>query len=835
VPATRERCERGKRIREDGAPPRTTPVQNQVSVLYNEIEPFAAEWVERLAEKEVIAKGKVDRRSIRDLTATDLQGYRQCHFFAGLGGWSYALRLAGWPDDAPVWTGSCPCQPFSVAGKHRGVDDERHLWPTWFNLIRQCRPPVLFGEQVASPDGLKWFDLVSTDLEREGYAVGAADLCAAGVGAPHLRQRLYFVAVADRKRLDGLHPLLLGRRSHQDRLQTSRSSKTGVAHDANRRPREQGSPVAGGRNHRGHEVARPVSGRPGLPWDRVEWLPCLDGKLRPVEPGTFPLAHGIPGRVGRVRAYGNAIVPQVAATFVKATGIDPVPPWVARNLRKTNRPVVRLILINGVRAKLEEMDNELVLDAIDEKLSFPDEGAAYKLRQASWRKWGYDGKKHLFSKTSLAFPIGFVDDVKSVLRKQAYRIVLVDQRKNLPKPGKPRKIKVELRGYQDTAVDAFLKKERGILKIPTAGGKSFTAAGIISRLGMPKTLFIVHKRNLASQARKALARAFGCRVKKIGQIGSGKWREKRVTVAILQTISSYFHLPKMIAKAKANRRGRMVEQMKKVTKFLHSIDFLILDETHHASSATWLQMANRCPARWRLGLSATPLDREDGRSPVIIGVTGPVLYQIRASTLIRQGKIAEPDVTFVPIVKCKRGKTNRLYDDAIDRYADWHTVYSKGIVNNKHRNWTALQLATKNPEPVMLLVQRIEHLNNLRDMGESIGIPVEVVHGRLPKEEQERILQRFKDGKIKRLVATTDLVGEGTDVPAIRTVIVCDGGKSVARTLQRIGRGMRMHGDKKYVYVYDFRDLTHRILTKHSEARLKAVRREGYNVTVEKT
>jgi DNA (cytosine-5)-methyltransferase 1 len=163
---------------------------------YNECDPFAAAWLRALIAGGHIAAGEVDERDVRDVRGEDLRGFRQCHFFAGIGVWSYALRSAGWPDDRPVWTGSCPCQPFSAAGKAGGFADARHLWPDWFRLIGECRPDVVFGEQVASGPGLAWLDLVSADLEGAGYAVGAADTCAAGVGAPHVRQRLYFVADA---------------------------------------------------------------------------------------------------------------------------------------------------------------------------------------------------------------------------------------------------------------------------------------------------------------------------------------------------------------------------------------------------------------------------------------------------------------------------------------------------------------------------------------------------------------------------------------------------------------------------------------------------------------
>lgn len=162
---------------------------------YNEIDKKAAACLRELINAGEIAPGIVDERSIEDVRPADLRGFTQCHFFAGIGVWSHALRRAGWPDDRPVWTGSCPCQPFSQAGRGDGFADERHLWPAWLHLIAQCRPPGIFGEQVASADGLTWLDLVQPDLEDAGYACGVADLCAAGVGAPHIRQRLWFVGV----------------------------------------------------------------------------------------------------------------------------------------------------------------------------------------------------------------------------------------------------------------------------------------------------------------------------------------------------------------------------------------------------------------------------------------------------------------------------------------------------------------------------------------------------------------------------------------------------------------------------------------------------------------
>jgi len=281
-----------------------------VGAYYNEIDPYAAAWLRNLIAAGHLPDGEVDTRSILDVSPEDLSAFDQCHFFAGIGGWAHALRLAEWPDTRGVWTGSCPCQPFSVAGRGDGMRDERHLWPYWFALIEERRPRVIFGEQVESATRHGWLDLVCSDLEGIGYAVGAVGVPAAGIGAPHIRQRLWFVADDIG---DGLERLFDGRAAAGP---VGRGGEAcGVADDD-----------AGCREQRGEELLDGVGstlghdtdGRRSSFWSRADWIPCRDGKWRPVEPGTFPLAHGVSNRVGRLRAYGNAIVPQVAAEVIRA-------------------------------------------------------------------------------------------------------------------------------------------------------------------------------------------------------------------------------------------------------------------------------------------------------------------------------------------------------------------------------------------------------------------------------------------------------------------------------------------------------------------------------------
>ena len=386
-----------------------------MAAYYNENDPKAAAWLRELIKAGAIAPGEVDERSILDVTPAELAGYTQCHFFAGIGVWSYALRLAGWPDALPVWTGSCPCQPFSAAGKGDGFADERHLWPYWFHLIMERRPPIIFGEQVASKNADAWLDLVQDDLEALGYAFGAVAFPAAGVGAPHIRDRTYWVAESlhavrrpfsiDRE--DGRHGAMCERQeaygepgacSEVRRLadanggdaSTEREQRSGqhgqqpqdggagsVADptgDGRGEMRQDAGGVAAGdraqgitaglvsginagrlgdrererlEGHAGHvdyprgrafalgSVA--ASGAVGGFWRNAEVVYCRDGKLRPVEPGTFPLVDGTARTVGhlrdpsapitlptseartmRLRGYGNAIVATAAAEFIRA-------------------------------------------------------------------------------------------------------------------------------------------------------------------------------------------------------------------------------------------------------------------------------------------------------------------------------------------------------------------------------------------------------------------------------------------------------------------------------------------------------------------------------------
>jgi len=364
-----------------------------MTAFYNEIDPYAAQWLRNLIKAGHIAPGVVDERSIEDIAPDELLQYTQCHFFAGVGVWSLALRRAGWPDDRPVWTGSCPCQPFSAAGQGAGFTDARHLWPSFAWLIANAQPAVVFGEQVASKAVEPWVDLVHADMEALDYAFGAVPFPSAGVGAPHIRDRLFWVAESGgerRERRQGAENRRVSNRHDARRvkgnygpfgsdeagvLRLGNPSSTGLAqcigdsgipdYSIGTRARQaveragiyalrlahsDGSGCSSrseGLSPTGHRdaaesgsgldqerIAGPVNGA----WADADWILCRDDRWRPVEPGTFPLAHGDTSRVGRLRAdwsspagkdnkgwrvgrlraYGNAINAEAAKSFIEA-------------------------------------------------------------------------------------------------------------------------------------------------------------------------------------------------------------------------------------------------------------------------------------------------------------------------------------------------------------------------------------------------------------------------------------------------------------------------------------------------------------------------------------
>lgn len=359
---------------------------------YNDNDPNIAQWLTNLISAGLISPGVVDNASITDVRAGTLSHFERVHMFGGIGGWDYALRLAGWPDDKPVWTGSSPCPPFSAAGRkkcpkcgHKGLGffagaesviqefgcpcgwrDGRNLWPEFRRLIDGGRPDIIFGEQVSSPLGREWFAGVRVDLAKIGYTATTFDIPAAGVGAPHIRQRLHWVANAGspewrpptERRSDDLNGADAGRQEATGRfaVDCEASGMGNTASDHKQRnsmsgthgerqsargssgvdgvgnaesSRLQGFRRECGLSESGRQVQVIRTSGPNF-WSDYSVIPCRDGKARRVESGLQCMVDGLPfiladgrtnegaSRVTLLKGFGNSIVPELAAVFIRA-------------------------------------------------------------------------------------------------------------------------------------------------------------------------------------------------------------------------------------------------------------------------------------------------------------------------------------------------------------------------------------------------------------------------------------------------------------------------------------------------------------------------------------
>lgn len=261
---------------------------------FNEIDPIACAVLRATQED-----GYVDERSIKAVMPDDVSGYNHCHWFAGAGLWAVALAMAGWPSERPIWTASCPCQPFSVVGQGGGTADKRHLWPDLFRLIDACRPGIIVGEQVGGAAGYGWLDGVRNDLEGSGYACWAVDIPACAVNSPQKRNRIYWCAMADAKCLFG------GRHAGNARSKTIESNRESWTKNGDSSRDSYDS--CGDRNQNSSII-----------WQDAEWLECADGKARRAKPRIRLLVDGLAGRIDLWRLAGNSIVPQVAAEVLMA-------------------------------------------------------------------------------------------------------------------------------------------------------------------------------------------------------------------------------------------------------------------------------------------------------------------------------------------------------------------------------------------------------------------------------------------------------------------------------------------------------------------------------------
>lgn len=264
--------------------------------FYNESNRYCVAWLNNLIDTDWICHGRVYKMSIEDVDAKEVKKFNQAHFFAGIGGWSYALRLAKWPDSRPVWTGSPPYEPFNAKDAKKWKEHPLNFWDSWFRLIAECKPPVIFIETSIKAIQNSWYDVISNDLENIDYAVGAAVLPACGVGAPQIGRRLWVVAESNEEQ------------------RTRRGGKSSIlASPDSERLEERNQESLSETSIKEHVGQSSTFGF----WERTRWLECDDGRIRATEPGLCPLVDGVSRRMDKIIAYGSSLVPYVAKEFIE--------------------------------------------------------------------------------------------------------------------------------------------------------------------------------------------------------------------------------------------------------------------------------------------------------------------------------------------------------------------------------------------------------------------------------------------------------------------------------------------------------------------------------------
>lgn len=380
----------------------------------------------------------------------------------------------------------------------------------------------------------------------------------------------------------------------------------------------------------------------------------------------------------------------------------------------------------------------------------------------------------------------------------------------------------DLRDYQVSTVQSAIKSCRGVIKIATGGGKTFTIASVIRILDLP-TLYICN----STAALKRLYDEFTNKLgfESVGRIGGGhKDYDKKLIIALVNSVA----------------RGVSV-QSERALQMLSTRGILIFDETHHLPARTWRSIGEHCPAPFRYGLSGTPFRSRDQlhySDLTLIGLTGPMVVNISSEQLRQEGFLAEPLITFVcnphPVVLRGRNKNN------------WRKIYTAGITRNPRRNGLAISIATqlyRQDYKVLIIIKEIEHGKQLLTQLRSLGVEAEFRYGGdtiyktgefgelvQSNESISATKARFEEATRFVLIGS-QIMDEDVDIPSVNAIVLLSGGKSPIATIQRVGRGLRLkESGSNFVLVFDFLDEHPYQLLHHSNHRRRLYESEHFKV-----
>lgn len=439
-----------------------------------------------------------------------------------------------------------------------------------------------------------------------------------------------------------------------------------------------------------------------------------------------------------------------------------------------------------------------IVEAAPHELAWANEYLTYDDARARYARGSGDGATRLLNAFDASFPSGFARSLVAAAREAGLAVVLDDARTRPCEPD-PAADLAWLRDYQREAVDRCLAAARGIVWIPTGGGKTEVAAGVAKALRC-SWLFVVPQADLLYQTAERFTRRTG---EEAGIVGDGEWREARFTVATFQTLAA----------AIGGRSN--IEKQRAAADLLGRVEGLLCDESHTLPADSVLSVVSKTRrAYWRFGLSGTPLARGDRRSLLAIGALGGIIHRIKPDVLIAAGALSRPTIRVVPVVQASSRPT-------------WQGAHGDLVIRSKQRNATVVNICKAATAPGFVFVTHVKHGKVLTKLLTDAGLRVEFVWGAHSTDIRSRVIERLVTGKLDFVVCSS-VFQQAIDVPQLRSVINAAGGASAIATIQRIGRGTRVTEDKKTFEAWDIIDRGNRWLERHTRERIRAYEGEGY-------